>query len=645
MDPPEAEENIRSFVLHRRTQMHTTIYRHLVNSSDIDHLPPLAFSQSSHETLCKEKHDHNASQEDCYLSILQDNVSNYDMAPTNPLFSEKNLVAETPIIDHICQILESTEESGTGASWKPFSEIPDAHLRQVSLGMHQRKVTIKLGASEDEILRFQNTMKSYFQEKGLTKHCIALVVGLVTPDHGKKLVIQTSISTSTEAPLPGIIAFSYFGRRFEIVIPWKRCNKSEGSHILQLNDGGGNAWAKMLNSLPFTPFVTVAKDITAIETLFSLCAPLHGQIKLQIHNYVTLSLVLSLVGWDLPTSDPTTVLYLCYGGLFPRPVAAINGFGKWGCWPLTKAQDHFIIAELFGLNQIWKCLGTSLLLHFFPSPLVNYTSSLMDPQQFKKWVGRLLNSILTTTRFKDEIVPVHLHEATPSFTRDNLKQCGHPKISIPDIMKLTPPWSHVTSGGPSSIGQILEHSVETLLPIFTKKGIGKDLAWKINPNQVQSISRLGLDSLPPTDPPSPCDQTGILKHRTPQELMLPEFDGDKIQHITNIFPHDQSLMGARSTSGGVVAAAFFHPNECYKLITRDGKGEKTVPAKYKANFSAITALHFGLEPQDLLPTDLKTKQKERDKKEKREEKKRMLDEIYKKVKRQRKRMKTEEKDD
>ena len=644
MDPPETEERIRRFVLNRRTQMHATTFKHLVNSSDIGHLPPLAFSQSSHETLCKEKHDHNASQEDCYLSILQNNVNNHSMAPSNPLFSEENLVARTPIIDHICQILESTEEAGTGGSWKPYSEIPDAHIRQVSLGMHQRKVTIKLGASKDEIMSFQKTMKSYFEEKGLTKHCIALVVGLVTPDHGKKLVIQTSVTTSTEAQLPGIIAFSYFGRRFEIVIPWKRCKTSEGSHILQLNDNGGNAWAQLLNSLPFTPFVSMAKDITAIETLFSLCAPLHCQIKPQIQNYVTLSIVLSLAGWDLPTSDPSTVLYLCYGGLFPRPVAAINGFGKWGCWPLTKAQDHFIIAELFGLNQIWRCLGTSLLLHLFPSPLVNYTSSLMEPQQFKNWVGRFLNHILTTTRFKDEIIPVNLHEATPGFTRYNVKQCGHPKISISDILKMTPPWSHVTSGGPTSIGQVLKHSVETLLPIFTSKGIGKDLTWKVQPNQVQNISRLGLGSLPSIDPSSPCDQVGIVKHRTAQELIFPEFDGERIQHITNIFPQNQPLMGTRSASGGVFAAAFFHPNECYKVIMRNSKGENTIPPRYKAHFISMTAIHFGLTPEDLLPPEASIRQKENDEKNKREEKKRMLDEIYRKVKKQRKRMKEEEKE-
>ena len=109
-----------------------------------------------------------------------------------------------------------------------------------------------------------------------------------------------TLCTGAEAQLPSIIAFTYFGRRFEIVIPWKRCKMAEASHILQLNYDEGYALAQLLNFLPFTSFMSMANDITVIKPLFSLCALLHCQIKPQIKLCNT-DIVLSLVGWDLPT--------------------------------------------------------------------------------------------------------------------------------------------------------------------------------------------------------------------------------------------------------------------------------------------------------------------------------------------------------
>ena len=75
---------------------------------------------------------------------------------------------------------------------------------------------------------------------------------------------------------------------------------------------------------------------------------------------------------------------------------------------------------------------------------------------------------------------------------------------------------------------------------------------------------------------------------------------------------------------------------------RHSKGENTIPPRYKGYFLSMTAIHFGLTPEDLLPQRQVSDRKKTTRKRREKKRRGCWYEIYRKVKKQRKRIKEKE---
>lgn len=505
LDPEAFMDKVKAFTLLRR--QNSQDHPKLISMSDLESpLKPVLFMDKCFSNLCKEKHNHEKSSQDCYLYYLEKCVGK-EFYPTDFIMSDRNLMAGVPVLDHINSQLIFMDDSDIGGSWFTWLQnkvAPIPQHRQISMKSNQIVRSLRLGrSSNEEVELFKSNMdRIYGGEKrgSLVPFRVAMIkLADDKPSLVKCKGVECKIFCGS---LPGVIYFGDHTFRYQIIIPWKPYNinkdTNEGNYTLDLNEPVDSCWYSLLNSLPFIPFLLKPEEIESVEWLFNdLVVSVDQNSKVLLGKYATLGMLLSLSGWDLPCSNLSVVNFVLTGGLLNRFWKAETGFGKWGMIPMSKANNLFLIGELYGMQNALTVLSAALLLHWFPSPVISYTISQLEPVQFSSWFHKFLADILSNCRFKGDLMQTYQDmKHVPGFTSTNVEFLETSAFCLDIVISMIPSWSNVTSGGPSSLGRILKHSVEVVQPIFLNKDCPRDLKWPIQPTQVENLSRLGLKSLP-----------------------------------------------------------------------------------------------------------------------------------------------------
>jgi len=610
MDDPAEERSlkVKLFRIYRRWEFETDFPK-LVTMNDLEKpLTPVVLMEESFTNLCSEKHNHEKSRQDCYQYFLQTCKEN-ELSPSDFVYTTQNLVAGAPVADHLKIILQYTQLSKIGGSWFSWvgSSIESVLLhRQVSNKSCQIVRTIRLGlSSREEVLRFKTNVEKMVVKK--TNKMIPFRVTMIQTGAGQTSTVKHGaiLKELDSGPQPAVICFGDYYYRYQIIIPWKasfiKKTTNEGIYSLDLKDTVDMVWYDLLESLPFTPFILDPNELMGVAKFFNKILNTKESKQIHLNNYVTLGMLLTLSGWDLPSSNLSTVNFMLTGGLLNRLWTVSSGFGKWGVNPMLRGQDLFLIGEIYGLQNALTTLSTCLLLHWFPSPVIAYTSSLLQPTDFIHWFNSFIMKTLSKLTFKPELQNYYTKFGhVPALSPVTVESTEtSPIISVAELSKMMPTWSNITSGGPASLGRILYHTVEVLQPILRRQNLPTSLKWTIQETLVENVSRWGLKKIPKPMNPSKSKYLGIGWNSTNRTIDIPDFNGNKVQSITNLYPEEPAKMGSRSSAGCVFAAAVLRPSSSALVLSRSSatsasKNYPIIPKRFVVKFSKIIEISQGI---------------------------------------------------
>ena len=610
MDDPAEERTlkVKRFTTNRRSEF-ATDFPKLITMNDLEKpLKPVVLMEEPFTNLCSEKHNHEKSRQDCYQYFLQTCKEN-ELSSSDFVYTSQNLVAGVPVADHLKVILQYTRLSKIGGSWFSWigSTIESVLLhRQVSNKSCQIVRTIRLGlSSKEEVLRFKKNMEKMVAKK--TNKMIPFRVTMIQTGAGQTSTVKHGaiLKELYDGPQPAVICFGDYYYRYQIIIPWKasfiKKTTNEGIYSLDLKDTVDMVWYDLLESLPFIPFILDPNELVGVTNFFNRILNTKESKQIHLNNYVTLGMLLTLSEWDLPSSNLSTVNFMLTGGLLNRLWTVSSGFGKWGVNPMLRGQDLFLIGEIYGLQNALTTLSTCLLLHWFPSPVIAYTSSLLQPTEFIHWFNSFIMETLSKLTFKPELQNYyskfgHVPALSP-ITVESTEQS--PIISVAELRHMMPTWSNITSGGPASLGRILYHTVEVIQPILRRQNLPTSLKWSIQETLVENVSRWGLKRIPKSLNPSGSRYLGIGWESTNRTIDIADFDGNKVQSITNLYPEEPAKMASRSSAGCVFAAAVLRPTSSALVLTRASAASASkiypiIPKRFVSKFSKIIEISQGI---------------------------------------------------
>lgn len=389
--------------------------------------------------------------------------------------------------------------------------------------------------------------------------------------------------------LPTRIVFGYWGRRWEIVVPWVIPSNPKAKHNLDLDidDRLPLSWKPLFTNIPgFVTGINIFEDLRCISSFLRMLPLTHwdGSVTLKA---IDLATMLALAGYNAP------VTYNDLGFIFTSEVfydlpSYVEGFDM---YHIPHLPLHLDCCLQMKINIVMNASVLSMLCYFikvFPVPSVCSVASKKPIEKFLVWYSNFIYHTL----YGCELDTKHFLNSDFTSPRDriNLVDTKNSGISSEDLGRLIPLWNNVTYGGCTTDAIALSFIMETFILILGKPYYPKHLTWNICPDtilavfgnptgQSNSVEKLGLlpDSSVPVIPPLVSEEDDI-------KVM------NAIKSFKNTLP-DTSPIKRLSQSQLLLAHTWRNLHLCIKLYGRTlripychkmfkGKDPSTLPRSY-----------------------------------------------------------------
>ena len=321
--------------------------------------------------------------------------------------------------------------------------------------------------------------------------------------------------------MPTRIMFGYWGRRWEIVIPWVISNdpKLKNNLNLDIEDRLPLSWKPLFTHLPgFVTGIKIIEDLRNIASFLRMLPLTHwdGSVSLKAIDLATL---LALAGYNAPVTYDN-IGFIFTSEIFYDLPSYVEGYNMYHKPRLPLHLDCCLQMKINIVMNASVLSMLSYLIRVFPVPSVCSVASKKPIEKFMMWYS----DFIYHTLYGCELDPKHFLNsdfATPQ-DRMNLVDTQNCGISSEDLDKLIPLWNNVTYGGCTTDAISLCFIMEKFIPILEKPFYPKHLSWNICPKtilavfgtptgQSNSIEKLGLlpDSSVPVIPPLVSEEDDI----------------------------------------------------------------------------------------------------------------------------------------
>ena len=426
--------------------------------------------------ICGGKHDgHPYDREACYLEYVSSCKSDSLVQPVSGCslpMSPKILTDQAPLLDHVSATLDSQSCVDAGGSFKPFIADSVKFLdtnRQVSFDSDNIEVrSIVYGLSPMHIVKeFVQSLNSEirkYQSPDLGSFpfrfyhfevlycrtppgiCPRLVRSLGDP-HGH--VIGQPMQD-----LPARIVFGFWNKRFDIIFNYNYTSMNPHTfeadfQLVMPTTRLPDIWFKIFSQINgFAVSLNLTDKLRDLFSFISALFTFRNCSGTPTLKSIDLAVLLAIVGWNYPTINSVSLMYIFTGGMHLQPWQLQYGFGKWSEEFLPKSLNLYLQSECFAILNATLTSLMIWLLHWWCTPGISALVSKKDPTKFLTWFSAfqieiLKGATLPTTALASELGS---RLANPS----KLLLCIvyspeiFPTFSPEMIAKMIPPWENVT---------------------------------------------------------------------------------------------------------------------------------------------------------------------------------------------------------
>jgi hypothetical protein len=417
----------------------------------------------------------------------------------------------SPVLDHICTLLDDQPTDIAGGSFKPFIQdtlFECINHRQMRVNSHPKTRSLVFGrSSKIEFDKFISSFNNRMDDLAVSRlgHLptnffhfdVEYVYGLDTNaftllNHPKELKNPLVLDDNK---MPARIVLGLWEERWEIVFPWVAESELNGNfagnYYLSTPKNIPDYWVTFFGKLHgYAVGLDLDVHTSNLSKFLSQCykfANCDGTVKIKVLDLISL---LALAGVNLsPVSIPTLSYYFT-GSVPAMPQEFLVGFGRFSdCNGLPWHLNAYLQTKSMIIMNVSVISCICVLLNLFPTPGIAGLTTKMTPFSFLRWFSQFIPASLCGASLPVTVLAKgdRSDDFRSAICVIRFLDDANPYFSSSQLSLLAPPWNSVVFGGCPTDQVALTYLLTTVYPIVCQRGVPPHLRWNCNITILQGL--------------------------------------------------------------------------------------------------------------------------------------------------------------